>query len=41
MRYELLDTPDFGMVRAGFDQPGEALVVESGALLLLVSGVQM
>ena len=41
MRYELLDTPDYGMVRAGFDQPGEALVVESGAMVARDSGVQM
>ncbi|MEM1414747.1 MAG: TIGR00266 family protein [Myxococcota bacterium] len=41
MRYELMDKPDFGMVRATFDQAGEALVVESGAMVARDAGVGM
>ncbi|MCA9614021.1 MAG: TIGR00266 family protein [Sandaracinus sp.] len=41
MRYELLDKPDFGMVRVGFDQPGEQLLVESSAMVARHSGMEM
>ena len=33
MRYELLDKPDFGMVRVAFEQPGEQMIVESLAMV--------
>ncbi|MCU0675002.1 MAG: TIGR00266 family protein [Myxococcota bacterium] len=41
MRYELLDKPDFGMVRVGFDQPGEQLLVESSAMVARHSAIEM
>lgn len=41
MRYELLDKPDFGMVRVGFDQPGEQLLVESSAMVARHSAMEM
>ncbi|MBX3247973.1 MAG: TIGR00266 family protein [Myxococcales bacterium] len=41
MRYELLDTPDFGMVRIGFDQPGEQMLVESAAMVARHSAIDM
>ena len=33
MRYELLDKPDFSMVKVTFDAPGEKMVVESAAMV--------
>lgn len=33
MRYELLDKPDFSMVKVTFDAPGETMVVESAAMV--------
>ncbi len=33
MRYELLDKPDFGIVKCWFDQPNEQLLVESSAMV--------
>ncbi|MFK7985177.1 MAG: TIGR00266 family protein [Sandaracinaceae bacterium] len=33
MRYELLDKPDFTMVKVTFDAPGEKMVVESAAMV--------
>ncbi|MEM7448902.1 MAG: TIGR00266 family protein [Myxococcota bacterium] len=41
MRYELLDKPDFGMVKVAFEAPGEQLVVESQAMVARDSGVDM
>ncbi len=41
MRYEILDKPDFGAVQVLFEQPGEAIVAESGAMAARDSGVQM
>jgi uncharacterized protein (TIGR00266 family) len=41
MRYELLDKPDFGMVRVVFDQQGEQMIAESDAMVARDSGVQM
>lgn len=33
MQYELLDKPDFTMVKVTFEQPGEKMVVESAAMV--------
>src|ERR1051325_2375971 len=33
MRHQIVQKPDFAAVRVSFDQPGEALVVESAAML--------
>ena len=41
MRYELLDKPDFGMVRVAFEQPGEQMIVESQAMVARDGGVEM
>ncbi len=41
MRYELLDKPDFGLVKVYFDQQGEAMLVESSAMMAMDSGVDM
>jgi len=41
MRYELLDKPDFGMVRVTFDGPGEQLLVESSAMVGRDTAIQM
>lgn len=41
MRYEMLDKPDFGVVRVGFDQPGESVIVESQAMVAKDTAVDM
>jgi uncharacterized protein (TIGR00266 family) len=41
MRYEMLDKPDFGVVRVTFDQPGEQMLVESSAMVGRDSAVDM
>src|SRR5688572_1679484 len=41
MRYELLDKPDFSMVKVTFDAPGEAMVLESAAMVARTSAMQM
>lgn len=41
MRYELLDKPDFGVVKITYEQPGEQLIVESSAMMAKDSAVQM
>ncbi len=41
MRYELLDKPDFSMVRVTFDQPGEKMIVESAAMVARSAGMTM
>lgn len=41
MRYELLDKPDFGMVKVTFDQPGETMLAESGAMVSRDAGLEM
>jgi uncharacterized protein (TIGR00266 family) len=33
MRHQIVQKPDFAAVRVAFDQPGEALIVESAAML--------
>lgn len=41
MRYELLDKPDFSMVKVTFDAPGEKMVLESAAMVARSSGMTM
>jgi uncharacterized protein (TIGR00266 family) len=41
MRYELLQKPDFGMVRVHFEQAGESLLVESSAMVAKDTALQM
>lgn len=41
MRYEILDKPDFGIVRVSFDGAGEQLLVESSAMVGRDSAVEM
>jgi uncharacterized protein (TIGR00266 family) len=41
MRYEMLDKPDFGMVRVTFDQAGEHMLCESGAMVSRDSAIEM
>lgn len=41
MRYELLDKPDFSMVKVTFDAPGESMVVEASAMVARSSGMSM
>lgn len=41
MRYEILDQPDFSIVRVMFDQAGEQMLCESSAMVAKDTGVQM
>jgi uncharacterized protein (AIM24 family) len=41
MRYELLEKPDFTMVKVTFDQAGEAMRTESAAMVARDSAVDM
>jgi uncharacterized protein (TIGR00266 family) len=41
MRYDLLDKPDFTMVKVTFDQPGEQMLCESSAMVARDSAVDM
>lgn len=41
MRYEMLDKPDFGVVRVTFDQPGEQMLVEASAMVAKDTAVDM
>ena len=41
MQYNLVDKPDFTMVRVQFDQPGEQMLVESSAMVARDSAVEM
>jgi len=41
MRYEMIDKPDFAMVKVTFDQPGEKMVVESAAMVARSSAMTM
>lgn len=41
MRYELLDKPDFSMVKVTFDQPGEKMIVESAAMVARSAAMTM
>ncbi len=41
MRYELLDKPDFGMVKVYLEQPGEQMVVEASSMVARTDGMEM
>jgi uncharacterized protein (TIGR00266 family) len=41
MRHEILDRPDFALLRVTFDQPGETLVAESGAMVSMSAGIRL
>ncbi len=41
MQHTFLDRPDFGMVLITFDETGEQIVVESGAMVARESSIQM
>lgn len=41
MRYEMLDKPDFAMVKVTFDQPGEKMVCEASAMVARSSAMTM
>lgn len=41
MQHQLIDTPDFGMLQVTFEQPGEVIVAESGAMVAMDTGVDM
>jgi uncharacterized protein (TIGR00266 family) len=41
MRYEVLDAPDFGLLKVTFSQASERIVAESGAMVAMSSGVKV
>ena len=41
MRFEILQSPAFGMLKASFDQRDDQIVAESGAMVACTSGVKM
>jgi uncharacterized protein (TIGR00266 family) len=41
MNYEILDAPDFGMLRVTLDAPGEKIVAESGAMVAMGADVDI
>ena len=41
MRHEIKHNPDFGVIQVTFDQPGEQVIAESGAMVGRDSAVQM
>lgn len=41
MKHEILDRPDYGMACIHFEQAGESLVVESGAMVARDAGIAM
>ena len=41
MRDEILDAPDFGMLKVTFDQPGETIVAEAGAMVAMSTEIEM
>ncbi|MFV8751835.1 TIGR00266 family protein [Nannocystaceae bacterium ST9] len=41
MQHQLIDTPDFGMLQITFDQPGEKIVSESGAMVAMDTAIKM
>ena len=41
MHHEIRHNPDFGAVRVVFDQPGEQVVAESGAMMARDPGIEM
>ncbi len=41
MQYDILDAPDFGMLKITFSQHGEQVVAESGAMVAMSSGIRV
>jgi uncharacterized protein (TIGR00266 family) len=41
MQHQLIDTPDFGMLQITFDQAGESIVAESGAMVAMDTAIEM
>jgi uncharacterized protein (TIGR00266 family) len=41
MQHQLIDTPDFGMLQITFEQAGESIVAESGAMVAMDTGIDM
>jgi uncharacterized protein (TIGR00266 family) len=41
MKHEIVDAPDFGLLKVDFDGSGESVVAESGAMVSMSSEVQM
>jgi uncharacterized protein (TIGR00266 family) len=41
MQYGILDAPDFGMLKVAFDQPGEKVVAESGAMVAMSADLEI
>ncbi|MEL6338326.1 MAG: TIGR00266 family protein [Myxococcota bacterium] len=41
MKHEIVDAPDFGLLRVDFDASGEQIVAEAGAMVAMSSAVQM
>ncbi|MEM6532784.1 MAG: TIGR00266 family protein [Myxococcota bacterium] len=41
MKHEIIDSPDFGMLRVDFDASGETVVCEAGAMVAMSADVQM
>jgi uncharacterized protein (TIGR00266 family) len=41
MQYGILDAPDFGMLKVVFEQPGEKIVAESGAMVAMSSDIDI
>lgn len=41
MKYEILDAPNFGLLRIRFDAPGERVVAESGSMVAMSAGMNV
>ncbi len=41
MQFEIIDAPEFGLLRVRFDDRGEQIVAESGAMVSMSAGLQM
>lgn len=41
MKTEIIDAPDFGMLRVSFEAPGEKIVAESGAMVAMGAEVEI
>jgi uncharacterized protein (TIGR00266 family) len=41
MRHEIIDSPDFALLRFTFEQPGEKVVAEAGAMVSMSRGLEI
>jgi uncharacterized protein (TIGR00266 family) len=41
MQFSILDAPDFGMLEVAFENPGERVVAESGAMVAMSAGLDL